>query len=658
MAEQETKIVTGDRWVNWVADKLGDHPTKNFKFGKIEWCYAFYRGEQYKIWDERKGYVRDVNIPRECRAIRNICRPFADAFTAKMLKDDPIPSAAPYSTNTEDFDEDCSLAFSALVEYWWKTVSDGSKRLTDTVLWGAIGGIGICMVYWDKNLKSGIYDGDVRWEVLNPRNVFFNADAKNEESLRWVIHRFPKEKSVVEDEYGLKRGELSADDKEKSEGDRTYSTKSQDDYHAAEDESTVLVHDIWIKKCKDYPKGKHVVVAGERTLVDEDNPEPTVLPFFVYNVRALRDDIYGQGIIFPILTIQRDMNRLNSIIMENASQMGLLKWLDPEQSNTLPSAFTNEAGEVIKFTAPYKPEQSQASPLPQHIVGQVGELFRMAQFITGLQDVGMGMIPYRGSQTSPGVVRELKNSEDILFAPEIQNVTDLVKRIMRRFRMLTKKYYVEPRIVQIMGANKYMEAKTYLATQDENDYDFDIRVGAGFSKSDEATMDEIMKLDQGNPSFFDKCGVDRQVLGEFVMRKVGLTKLREETFKDKRQAEKILNQIIENQTPGWHPTFSKYINPDAHIKVFTDFTKTDPYEMLDDEHKFAIDYHIDQCNAIKMGMMQPQMPPPGMGQPPQQQPQMPTPADMAEAEAMRGQATGQPMAEENMGQADMASQGV
>jgi hypothetical protein len=651
MAEKtETGIKTKDRWVNWVEEKLGDHPTKNFKFGKIEWCYAFFRGEQYKIWDERKGYVRDVNIPRECRSIRNICRPFVNAFTAKMLKDDPIPTVRPFSTNTEEFDENASLAFNAVAEYWWKSAVDGSKVLHDAVEWGGIGGIAIIKEYWDKNLSSGIYTGDVNLSCINPLHFFPNPDARSEAELRWVIHRFPKEKSVVEDEFGLERGSLSADDKEKAEGDRTFSTKSLDTYHAESDEETVLVHDVWIKRNKEHKRGKHIVVAGGRTLVEEDNPNPDLLPFLIYNVRALRDDLYGQGIIFPILTIQRDINRLNSIIMENASQMGLVKWLVPEQANTLPSAFTNEAGEIINYTHPYKPEQSGVSPIAAHIMNETGELFRMAQFITGLQDVGMGMIPYRGSQTSPGVVRELKGSEDIIFAPEIRGVNDLVKRIMRRYRLLSRGGYIEERVVQIMGENKRMEALTYLAGDDRNDYDFEFNAGAGFAKSDEATMDEIISLEQAQ--FFDKGGVDRRVLTEYVMRKVGLHKLREDTFKDERQARRNLDKVLNHI----NPIISKYINPDSHIKVFVDFTKTETWEAQDDWIKYAIDFYIDQCNAIKMGQMAPQFPP-QMQMPPQQMPQQPTPMEQAEASENRAQGTGQPVLDD-MGQAvEMASPG-
>jgi hypothetical protein len=138
------------------------------------------------------------------------------------------------------------------------------------------------------------------------------------------------------------------------------------------------------------------------------------------------------------------------------------------------------------------------------------------------------------------------------------------------------------------------------------------------------------------------------------MRKVGLIKLHEDTYKDTRQAKWNLQDVLN----GVRPIISKYINPDAHIKVFTDYTKTEQYRTIDNGIKFAIDYYIDQCNAIKMGMMQPQMPPQGMPQPGLQMPIGQTPEEQAEASLNRSQGTGQPMPQD-MGQAEgMAPQGV
>ena len=114
--------------------------------------------------------------------------------------------------------------------------------------------------------------------------------------------------------------------------------------------------------------------------------------------------------------------------------------------------------------------------------------------------------------------------------------------------------------------------------------------------------------------------------------------------------------VLNNQ----RPVISKYINPDAHIKVFTDFTKTENWDLIDDGIKFSIDWYIDQCNAIKMGMMRPQMPPQmqgGQPPPPPMQPQLPTPQDMEEAALNRAQGTGQPTFDNNAA-SQMAPQGV
>ena len=634
----EKGIEGKDTWVTWVEEKLGDHPTKNFKFGKIEWCYAFYRGEQYKIWDERVGTVRDVNIPRESRCMYNVCRPFADAYVAKMLKSDPIPVVSPYSSNTEDSDETLSIGHNSVAEYWWKNVGAAAK-LRGVTKWGAIGGTGFAKVFWNKNKQIGMYKGWPDFEIVNPRHLFINADAHCEDDMRWIIHRFPMEKSVAEEMLGQKKDSLTADDKEKSEGDRTFSTKSVDTMHSAEDEATVLIHDVWIKTCREYPKGKHVIVAGGQTCVDEDNSEPDMLPIFSFAVGELLDDIYGQGKIFPIITAQRDMNRLASIVIENASQMGFIKWMNPEQANTLPSAFTDEAGEIVTYTHPYLPTQSQASPLPQHIVERWWDLFRVCQFLTGLQDVGMGMIPFRGSQTSPGVVRELKNSEENMFAPDIARMTEFVQKIMKRFFYLAKKYMQEDRIVQILGENKRLEAHTFKVDQIAEDYNIDIKVGSGFAKSDEAKMDQIMKLEQ--TGFWDKSGIDRRLITEEVLKMVGLTKIKEDTFIDERQAKRGLALIL--ATNGREsPTVSKYANLPVHIKVFSDFVKRPEYDNIPLEAKAAIDNYIDQCVML---MMPPPPPMGGPGQPGNQQPNVQTSGEEQQAAANRQLGAGQPTPE-------------
>mgnify|MGYP006921400060 FL=1 len=184
-------------WTKWLHEKIGEHPVDSNKFGMFAWEYAFYRGDQYRFWDEKLGFLREVNVNREARCIYNVCRPIVNLFVAKMLKDDPEPRFRPYIDNTEDSDRNIAAVGNGMSQFWWKTEVEGSVRLRHQAQWGGITGIGIGKIYWDKDKRSGNYIGGVDWETVNPFHFFCNPDARRDEEMRWVIHRFPQEKFVV-----------------------------------------------------------------------------------------------------------------------------------------------------------------------------------------------------------------------------------------------------------------------------------------------------------------------------------------------------------------------------------------------------------------------------------------------------------------------------
>jgi len=667
MAKEKTN------WVKWVDKKIGEHPADTNKFGLFAQEYAFYRGDQYRVWDQKLGLLREVNISRETRCIYNICRPFVNMFVAKMMKGDPVPNFQPYPQNTEQTDVNLATIGNGMSQYWWKTVVEGGTRLRHQCQWGGMTGIGIGKIYYDKNKYSGRYQGEIEWETIDPFHFFPNPDARNDDELRWVIHRFPKEKSVVEDEFNKERGSLKADEKQSVEEKRISGGKHVDDYISQSDEDTVFVHDIWIKECKDYPYhevelrdkdgkrildengkpktelrgGKHVIVAGGETLVEEDNSEPDMLPFFTFRVKALPDEFYGEGILKDILTIQRDMNRCESVVQGNVAFMGNTKWLINRKANISPSALNNEEFEKVEYDDT-QPIRDQGVPVPEQISGRWWDLWRKAMSIVGFSEAGRGDIPYRGSQTSPGVIKELKQSEDVLFAQDVAELTDYVRRIMRRYFFLAKKYYAEPRIVEIVGENKRPEAHYFIAQDFIKDPDFDIAVGSGFSQSREARMDQMIQWAQ--TGIFDKIpGIDWRVIGEELLNYADLNKISEETYKDERQARRNLDQILQLIDVPVSP----YVNLAVHVKVFIDFIKTPEYDPLTLEQKTSIDNYIAKVQSMMQPPPMPMLPNMGPGN---NKPQIPTASEGAEMGANRRSGTGQPVPE--MGQGEYPSQGV
>jgi hypothetical protein len=643
-------------WVEWRNERIGagdGAPQKaNLVFGRIAWCNAFDRGDQYKILNETTGTVEDVYVRRETKCLYNICQVFNDAYTAKMLKGDPIPVATPYSTNTEDFDEDLSVATNGAVEHWCKNAGKFPSFLRDTTRAAAVGGIGYAKIVYDKNRKSGIYDGEITLEKVNSLHAYPNADGTNDEEWREFIHRFPKEKSVAEEEFAeqmksLGITELQSVSKSDAHSEQTEASKKQDFSYNAEVKGTIIQDDIWIKKCKKYPNGKHVILIGEHTLVEEDNPEPDMLPFFAYVVNPKEGELVGRGITYPIIPIQRDMNKLNSIVQENADEMGHLKWMVHENANVLPGAFDDMAGEVVNWGGTERPFQSTASPLPVHITGRFWELMEMAKFITKIQSLDLGTIPRGGSQMNSDTTNRLSESEEVMFAPDVNRMREFVQKIIRRYLFLAKKYYKEERIITIIGENKRPEAVSFFADKLKDDYNVDIYVGQGFEQSKAGKIAAITNL-MGTPAY-QQSGIDSRLVIEELMRGFNLTKLREDTFKDERQAKRYLNIIL----AGGKPTVSKYINPNAHLKVVSDYIKQPQYDDLPLEIKAEVDNYMDFL--VDMTMPAPQTPPPPganapQGAPGNENPVVPNP-DIAP------NLGGRPP--QNMGQAeDMAPQGV
>lgn len=634
-------------WIKWVAEKLGDHPTKSYKFGQMAYAYAFYRGDQYMIWDERLGIIREVNIPRECRSMLNVCRSFADLYVSKMLKDDPVPRFKPYPDNTERNDEDIAAIGNGMLTYWWKSVGFGSQHLRHATQWGAITGIIIGKMFYDKNMVSGIYLGDIALETVNPFHFFCNADARNDDEVRWVIHRFPTEKSVIEDRFDYKRGELAADVKQEVEMERVQMGKSVDAYVSGEDEDTVFVYDIWIKKCKDYPKGVHAIVAGGKNPVDDDNSDPDMVPFFTCPVKGLPDEFYGQGILKNILTPQRDGNRTESIVQGNASAMGNGKWMVSRQSNILQSALNNEESEVVEYDQ-VEPKLVQGVPVPEQIANRWWDLHRKMQVITGLQD--NGTIPYRGSETGPGALKELKSSQEAMFAPDVAAESDYIEKLARRFFYLARRYYPEERQINIVGENKQPEVKKFNAQKVPRDFDIDTEVGAGFALSQEDRMNTMVQFAQ--TGIFDKIpGIDWRTIGEEIMKYAGLNKIKESTFQDELQARDNLDLVL----LGEQAPVSKYSNWPIHIKIFTDYTKRPEYRSLDAAIRNNIDDYISFCiTTIQQQMMEQQAAqqgPPQTG-PGNGKPQSDTNTEKAQANQNMRSATGQPV-KNNMDQADV-----
>jgi hypothetical protein len=608
------KVQIGDidkEWVNAIQSMYDRHPIKTKKHPKMQLSYSFYRGEQYKKWDEAAGMLVDVTLTRETKSMYNFCKVFGDLYPAKMLKDDPVPYGTPFPDNTESNDERVTLVSNAAFRWWWKRMGMRQKTFS-VVKYGGIMGLGVLKTYWDKTFGKEIGDeivtddygqpiavrkifaGEVVTKVINPVRFYPDPDAVCPEEMQWAFDVAPYPISFLEATYGVK--DLAQDDKSKLNNYRSDTTNSVDDYTTNTEEPVALLYDFWAKATPLNPNGCHVMVAGGKILIPvEANPEPDILPYDLVAVSKPMDELIGGGVIYPLYTLQRDFNKSNSLIQESIRWMGNQKWFVHEDTNIEDNALNDESGEIVRWGGQVMPSIVGAQPLPQHILERPNYLMELAKFITKMQDAGMGIMGKRFSQTSGAAIDSLKSSEEISFTEDIANVDLFFANVYLRYCRLAKKYYQEERIAYIVGKDKKQEVVRFMGTDFVDNYDVNTEIGLGFAPSDKSKFDQYLQLVQ--TGFFEKAGIPLDFVAKEVLKIGGMNKLSEITYMDERQARRLLDTILR----GGNPVFSKYSNVDLFIKIFQQFTTGAEYEnALNDQQRLAIDVNIEKFKQIQL----------------------------------------------------------
>jgi len=676
------KIQIGDplkEWVSVIQAMYDNHPIKTKKHPKMQLSYSFYRGEQFKKWDETLGMLVDVVLTRETKSMYNFCKVFGDLYPAKMLKDNPVPYGSPFPDDSESNDERVTLVSNAAFRWWWKRMGLRQKTFS-AVKYGGIMGLGVLKTYWDKQFGKEIpqeivtddygqpiavrpiFEGEIIPKVINPVWFFPDPDAVYPEDMQWAFDVAPYPISFLEATYGVK--DIAQDDKSKLNNYRSDTTNSVDDYALSSDEPMALLYDFWAKATPLNPNGCHVIVAGGKVLVNEPNPEPDILPYDIVAVNRPMDELIGIGIVYPLYTLQRDFNKSNSLIQESIRWMGNQKWFVHNDTNIEENALNDESGEIVRWDGQQIPTIVGAQPLPQHILERPNYLLELSKFLTKMQDAGMGIMGKRFSQTSGAAIDSLKASEEISFTEDIINVEKFFENVYLRYCRLAKKYYQEERTAYIVGKDKKQEIVRFMGTDFVDNYDVYTQVGLGFAPSQQSKFDQYLQLVQ--TGFFEKANIPLDFVAKEILKIGGMNKLAEITYMDERQARRLLDTILR----GGNPVFSKYSNVDLFIKIFQEFTTSAEYEnSLTDEQRLAIDMNIEKFKAIqlqlaiqkmieemqKMKAVQTAVPPPqppvptalqgkypGEGAPGSNAPRVPTVTEKQQRESNTHLATGQP----------------
>ena len=610
---------------------------------------AMYLGHQWVSFDGNRLWEPPLE-PWQVKLVDNRIQPAVRVDIAKMTKTRPTFVGVPVNQDDE------ALAAARLTErgldFQWNEL-DLQRKLRAALLWSRNCSIGYWKVCWDKGLgrelivlkrdgeilkddtgaplqpqrlqglpaemTEGIREermalGDIRVDVRSPFMIFPDPIAGEEgvESCEWVI-----EEVVQSLEYARSRfGYDGAADSEASTGTMEAMMPAGIGKRGAAGYRGVKISEYWAKPSSEFPRGKHVVWAGNEILSENDIPYPW-LPYVGFRGTPVPGRFYPDAPVTPLVSPQVELNKRKAQIAENAARIGNPPLARAEGTTYEYSGLPG--GELVyqDTGSPNAMPQFLSIPeVPGYIREDIQRIEASIQEISGQHDVSRGVVP--SGVTAASAINLLQEADDTRLGPDIQDMEKSIADAGKRIVWLMQHYYSDERVIRIAGEDGAWDIVPFRGKQLEGNADVQVQAGSAMPRSKaakQAAIQQVLTLAIQNGLPLKERNL-RRVLQEYEVGGI------ERMFADLGDDERQIQRENMAMSRGEEIEINSFDNDEAHVEGHTQFQKSSAYEQLDEATQNFIDAHVD---AHRQRLMQMQPPPPPEGAPPGAGPGAPPP---------------------------------
>ena len=465
---------------------------------------AMLRGQQKADYDadaatlivpETASYAISVEL--------NKIRPKHRARMAKFFKNRPKPVVVPASTDYKDLMD--ARATERAIRYQWDRLRL-ETAYHDARLWASVG----CKAYWwlgyDENtlgrvsltdpltgkptIQPGVV-GDITLEVGNVWEVLVADPTIAHIGKQPEIFRV---RAIQKKDAEARFPRLKA---EQVSGGRVSDAKQTEDKLAGlkagehgmvqvgEHKDEVLLIERYVAPCGPYPKGRRIVVcAGTLVSVEDELPfefwdSPTnPYPCVEFSDGDHPGQFWGTTCIEQLVPLQRMLNRVMELIVENAEAVSRPKIIVYKQHNLPDGAWTSAAGEVVELTHIQgipEPRILQAANVSGDLWNIVNLILRQFDDISQIHTASEG-----GSSGSESgyMTNLLQEATDAVHAPDIRRDELAIEDAAWKMRRIMKLTYDVPRLIAIGGENSGPEMFEFSQRQINDAAEVRIQIGS------------------------------------------------------------------------------------------------------------------------------------------------------------------------------------
>lgn len=406
---------------------------------QVDWDLSieFLSGNQWMRYDKRIRDFLSVNTGQDARVTINLILNIYRNMLSRLAIAYPSIAAMPASPSTEDILK--AKASETALRYYW--AEDDVKQTVEKALeWLLTTGTAAFHTFYDSKEKC------VRTVAHSPYDVVFEPKVNCPNEAQWVAIR------TFHTKDSLKKAFPDYTQFIEKAPETQYDASVWGDHKPG---NRLELYEVY------WRDGKHAFVLNNKYLFKEQ-AEMEMFPIQVMRYTRIPGQLWGLGLIRPLLELQAYYNKARTQMLMNVELMGNPKWIVPKNSGIPKGAFTNRPGEVIHYNiAGGPPQQLPAAPLPGYVMDNVQRIHSEMGDVAGVHSVSLGR---RAVGISSGKAIQALSERDMSQLQITQAEVERAVRNMAKCVLLQmKRYYRENKFMRMMddtGRVVFHELKT------------------------------------------------------------------------------------------------------------------------------------------------------------------------------------------------------
>lgn len=380
---------------------------QNAFYEGYHWLEYNYNTQEYLFYKD----FQNGKIKTQINEIQSI----TDKQIARILKKKPRLTGTPANSNSNAELWLIGNQLSSVFEYL-EYKMDMKVKLYEVMLEAFNCGVAWLNFYWDPNFGDNVtkpypvFDeqgniigeelrtintGDVNCEVFSPFDVIVSPTAQRLENIRRLQTKKYQNVDEIYEQYGVK-----VEPDRTMEYDSVFGKKYRNLINKVTGQGDMKIEDSVLKivdyqkPSEKYPKGRYIVIAGNKVLDYKDELPTGELNFAPFWCKKRHNKLMGDTFIRQLIPSQRQKNRLASVLFEIAYNHGYPYWTAEKGSGIIKKGIRGEPMQILEYNQGSKePRQNPPPPIPPFIFNLNSMVDQSMMNIASQHDVTRGVNP-------------------------------------------------------------------------------------------------------------------------------------------------------------------------------------------------------------------------------------------------------------------------